>query len=642
MSLFEQHEEDRLRIFNLYLHHEENKDDMEEMELYFFEESVRQAQATLVTDYPDIYDYGGLISTPVALNLSPSDLSMEGKLVKEATIDKLVEYATLPLIQDGNFVDEFQLVFRGFLSPKELFIKILFRYNTVPSPEHFPKDKFLKWRNEHLNILRIRTTVFVKRWVERHWIDFDEEMIKYLETFIQIVKKTDLKLVDQLTWARDQSVNALRKKLIVDISKFPKQIVPEGDGLFLHNWDPVEVARQLTLYEFEIFARIAPYEFMNQRWTKKEKATEAPNITKMIQWFNKLNIYFVTHVITEFDVAKRAERMKYVFRVADECRKIRNFNGLFEICSSLAHQSIHRLKKTWEACGPGFDKKFAELQAITLPENNFKNLREVINPTQSCIPYIGVFFTDMIMIDEGNKNYIGQFVNYSKCRKIAKVLGAVHSYQHTPFEFARIPQFQGILDEISNSRDISDKDLYEMSVCLEGRSGKNSYSTSKTVTVIKSPKVSNADELSRRGSSSSLNMSFGSSSGETYKEGPPMRRGSFEELSSLDDSPSPGPSQEDVVKKGQSDTVQSVAFNLFQLEYTDDVVSKCLAITDEEVKKYRRLQVDWEVGRMEQLKTIVAKFISLDFNNDMICKATGLSSQQVEKLRKPLNLPNGK
>lgn len=52
---------------------------------------------------------------------------------------------------------------------------------------------------------------------------------------------------------------------------------------------PEEIARQLTLIEFNIFQSIKPSECMGQCWAKKEKQFKSPNILNMIQRFNKVN-----------------------------------------------------------------------------------------------------------------------------------------------------------------------------------------------------------------------------------------------------------------------------------------------------------------------------------------------------------------
>jgi len=50
--------------------------------------------------------------------------------------------------------------------------------------------------------------------------------------------------------------------------------------------DPVEIARQLTLRDRDVYGRICPSECLSSAWTSKQKLDRAPNILQMISDFN--------------------------------------------------------------------------------------------------------------------------------------------------------------------------------------------------------------------------------------------------------------------------------------------------------------------------------------------------------------------
>lgn len=52
---------------------------------------------------------------------------------------------------------------------------------------------------------------------------------------------------------------------------------------------PEEMARQLTLIEYNIYKEIKPSECLKQRWTRTDKASVAPNIMALIDRFNKVS-----------------------------------------------------------------------------------------------------------------------------------------------------------------------------------------------------------------------------------------------------------------------------------------------------------------------------------------------------------------
>jgi son of sevenless-like protein len=64
-----------------------------------------------------------------------------------------------------------------------------------------------------------------------------------------------------------------------------------------------EIARQLTIIEYNLYKTIKPWEFFNQSWTKKDKEILSPNILNMIKRFNKVCIQVFQFVTCVFQVS---------------------------------------------------------------------------------------------------------------------------------------------------------------------------------------------------------------------------------------------------------------------------------------------------------------------------------------------------
>ena len=88
-----------------------------------------------------------------------------------------------------------------------------------------------------------------------------------------------------------------------------------------------------------------------------------------------------------------------------------------------------------------------------------------------CVPFLGVFLTDLTMIEDGNPDMITHavpLINFVKRRKVAEVIGAIQRYQSTPYNFEVVPVIRDYLIDAS-SRAMGESELYDASLVLEPR-----------------------------------------------------------------------------------------------------------------------------------------------------------------------------
>lgn len=89
---------------------------------------------------------------------------------------------------------------------------------------------------------------------------------------------------------------------------------------------------------------------------------------------------------------------------------------------------------------------FANLETITQSTANFKELRAKHDTCQTaCIPYIGMYLTDLTFVDEGNISFTKDgLINFGKWRLTAKILKKLSRFQHLLFVFDPVPVIQNI------------------------------------------------------------------------------------------------------------------------------------------------------------------------------------------------------
>lgn len=144
---------------------------------------------------------------------------------------------------------------------------------------------------------------------------------------------------------------------------------------------------------------------MSGAWNKPDKNKRTPHISRLVRRFNLVSRWVATEILKEDRVGQRAKIIKHFLKIANESRQIGNFNGIMEILSGLQNSSIYRLKKTWDrvqnsTSAVGY---YNELTDLMSNNDNYKLYRNLLKTkTPPCIPYPGVYLTDLTFVEDGN------------------------------------------------------------------------------------------------------------------------------------------------------------------------------------------------------------------------------------------------
>ncbi|KAF7649390.1 hypothetical protein LDENG_00141870 [Lucifuga dentata] len=319
--------------------------------------------------------------------------------------------------------------------------------------------------NRVLNVLR--------HWVSKHSQDF--EMNGELKMAVICLLEEVLRDPDLLPQERKATANilsALSQDEQEDAQLRIEDILQMADcpkAECFESLSAMELAEQITLLDHIVFRSIPYEEFLGQGWMKVDKTERTPYIMKTSQHFNDMSNLVASQIMTHTDVGSRAGSIEKWVAVADICRCLNNYNGVLEITSALNRSAIYRLKKTWAKVSKQTKALMDKLQKTVSSEGRFKNLRETLkNCNPPCVPYLGMYLTDLAFIEEGTPNFTEEgLVNFSKMRMISHIIREIRQFQQTPYRIehqAKVTQY--LLDKTL----IMDEDtLYDLSLKIEPR-----------------------------------------------------------------------------------------------------------------------------------------------------------------------------
>ncbi|KAI5613237.1 ras-specific guanine nucleotide-releasing factor 2 isoform X1 [Silurus asotus] len=319
--------------------------------------------------------------------------------------------------------------------------------------------------NRVLNVLR--------HWVSKHSQDF--ELNRELKMSVMCLLEEVLRDPDLLPQERKATANILNAlsqddlddaqlkiEDILQMAEFPKAECFES-------LSAMEIAEQITLLDHIIFRSIPYEEFLGQGWMKMDKNERTPYIMKTSQHFNDMSNLVASQIMSHTDVGSRSSSIEKWVAVADICRCLNNYNGVLEITSALNRSAIYRLKKTWAKISKQTRALMDKLQKTVSSEGRFKNLRETLkNCNPPCVPYLGMYLTDLAFIEEGTPNFTEEgLVNFSKMRMISHIIREIRQFQQTPYRIEHQPKVtQYLMDKTL----IMDEDtLYDLSLKIEPR-----------------------------------------------------------------------------------------------------------------------------------------------------------------------------
>ncbi|KAJ9595044.1 hypothetical protein L9F63_013672, partial [Diploptera punctata] len=320
----------------------------------------------------------------------------------------------------------------------------------------------------------MRVLNVLRHWVSKHAQDFEMDQrlknltieflddIIYSPNLLPAEHKAASQLLRLITKEEPES-----SKVDLDLLLAPP-MTPSKENI--ETLSALEIAEQMTYVDHQIFVSISSEEFLGQAWMKTDKATKAPHIILMTKRFNEVSQLVVSEIVRRSNMASRIAAIEKWAAVADISRCLHNFNGVLQVCAAFTNSSVFRLKKTWEKVSKTTKQTIEKLQNIV--DGRFRNLRDALHRCDPpCIPYLGMYLTDLSFIEEGTPNFTDDgLLNFSKMRMIAHVIREIRHFQQTPYKIDLITKVTNYL--LDPSLLLDDDELYRMSLEIEPRTSR--------------------------------------------------------------------------------------------------------------------------------------------------------------------------
>ncbi|KAK5579589.1 hypothetical protein RB653_009273 [Dictyostelium firmibasis] len=237
---------------------------------------------------------------------------------------------------------------------------------------------------------------------------------------------------------------------IPNINHFSSKVLSSSKNLEFNDIDELEIAKQLTLIDFENFRRIKPIDLL----TCVDLKHKTPHITNIMDRFNNVSTWVSTTIVRGENLKNRVKIMNKFIKIAEHLKNLNNFNSLTAILVAIQRSTVTRKELVKQSV-----KIITDLEKLMSSDDSYSTYRNrLAQCSPPCVPYISIYLQDIMDLEKKNPSNIivqispsktQEFINFTRRSLISKVILDLSSYQRFAYStILPISNIQEYLEEL--------------------------------------------------------------------------------------------------------------------------------------------------------------------------------------------------
>ncbi|KAJ3135596.1 hypothetical protein HK100_002478 [Physocladia obscura] len=401
--------------------------------------------------------------------------------VRGGTLVALVELLTHHESDDTIFMQTFLLTYRSFTTAQKLFHLLKARFLVSP-PATIEMSELTDWELNEKRAIQKRVFSVLNSWTSTFFYEIDEKSVLVdIMEFAKNEMKAETPTLASLLFKATATILE-----IFETGKFPEttplfaplDLKSDLLGINFTDLNDTQIAKQITHLESTAYSNLRPFEFLEKAYRDEFRS---PNVRNIITLSNQITGWVIQTILSERDIGKRVRIVRKYIVLAENCLALKNFSSLTAIIGGLSSSAVFRLRNTWDGIGKQMYDKYKSLKHIMGSEKNFATYRDALrNSNGPCVPYLGIYLTDLTFIDDGNADYLrpewqnedesqdSPVINFSKRAKAAEVIRDIQKYQQCKYELMTIKEMELFLNQNLNCY-LNEEELFTLSLEVEAR-----------------------------------------------------------------------------------------------------------------------------------------------------------------------------